>query len=172
MANNNQKLNLKLWPTIGIILSLVFIFNGCDLLPPPDYTISVIDKNNTDKIEIIIKNDTHGGRWEEKTDSKGVWTKKFKFNKNDKITILFKKQGYKIEPPSFTGSAHQLHKKPIYIEATQQGNDITFKVKNGLAGVKVLQKNYYKQPKSQTLLPFRSNRFQWGAKSKNYCKTR
>jgi len=148
MAKNNQKLNHKLWPTIGVILALVFIY--FIMMPSSDYTISVIDKNKTDKIEININNLTDGAGWKEKTDSKGQWTKTFKFEKNDKINILFKKQGYKIEPPSATYSAHQLRDKVIRIEATKQGNIITFKVKNGLDGVKILQRSIANN--SQTLL--------------------
>ena len=148
MPKKNQKQKQKLWPILGVALALAIIY--FKLMPSSDYTISVIDTNETDKIEININNLTDGAGWKEKTDSKGQWTKTFKFEKNDKINILFKKKGYKIEPPSVTGSAHQLHKKPIYIEATKQGNDITFKVKNGLDGVKVLQRSIANN--SQTLL--------------------
>jgi len=148
MAKNNQKLNHKLWPAIGVILALVFVY--FTMMPSSDYTISVIDNNKTDKIEINIKNLTDGASWKEKTDSKGQWTKTFKFEKNEKINILFNKQGYKIEPPSVSYTAHQLRNKVIRIEATKQGNDIIFKVKNGLNGVKILQRSIANS--SQTLL--------------------
>jgi len=148
MAKDNQKPNHKLWPTIGVILALVFIY--FIMMPSSDYTISVIDKNKTDKIEINIKNLTDGAGWKEKTDSKGQWTKTFKFEKNDKINILFNKQGYKIEPPSVSYTAHQLRNEVIRIEATKQGHDVTFKVKNGLDGVKILQRSIANN--SQTLL--------------------
>ena len=122
------------WTIVGVILTIAVI---AYIIVLPDYKISILDKNKTENIDIIVKNITDGATWTEKTDSNGKWTKIFKFEKNDKIKIVFKKKGYTIEPSSVTSFAYDLEDIVIPIVAIQEGHNVTFNVKNGLAGVKI-----------------------------------